>query len=94
MYTTKFFTYKFTVHRLDRPTDKINTKHKGVLIFSAEVTHETLKLNLKKVRVQLDISFYQYVYQLFPVKEKGDRRLVTNYRPVSLLNIDSKVFIK
>ena len=29
-----------------------------------------------------------------PVYKKGDKQLVKNYRPVSLLNIDSKVFEK
>ena len=31
---------------------------------------------------------------IVPVYKKGDKQLVTNYRPVSLLNIDSKVFEK
>ena len=29
-----------------------------------------------------------------PINKQGNRRLVTNYRPVSLLNIDGKVFEK
>ena len=31
---------------------------------------------------------------IVPVYEKGDKQLVKNYRPVSLLNIDSEVFEK
>ena len=55
---------------------------------------DVLYLVFKNIKRLRKIPDQWRIGSVTPIYKKGDRRLVTNYRSVSLLNIDSKIFEK
>ena len=55
---------------------------------------DVLYLVFKNIKRLRKIPDQWKIASVTPIYKKGDRRLVTNHRPVSLLNIDSKIFEK
>ena len=55
---------------------------------------DVLYLVFKNIKRLKKIPDQWKIASITPIYKNGDRRLVTNYRPVSQLNIDSKIFEK
>ena len=61
---------------------------------TAKPMTDVLYLVFKNIKRSRKIPDQWKIASVTPIYKKGDRRLVTNYRPVSLLNIDSNIFEK
>ena len=55
---------------------------------------KTLNTMFKAVKRNMKLPKAWKIAAVSPIHKKGERKLVENYRPVSLLNIESKIFEK
>ena len=60
--------------------------------------NEILKTDLHKLYIKIsqleEMPRNMQQADIFSLKEKGDREDITNWRPISLLNYDNKIYTK
>ena len=95
---TNFCISKPKVNRIQSELDITKTRgpngYPPIFQKPAKPMTDILYLVFKNVKRWRKIPDKRKIPSVTPLYRKGDRRLVTNYLPVSILNIDSKIFEK
>ena len=101
LHTTRHSKRKIGSYKLRSILTDLDIKSRGPnkfppVLFKATAVEMSSTLNklFKNVKRLRTLPRCWKYATIVPVYKKGDKQLVKNYRPVSLLNIDSKVFEK